>query len=165
LRRGSKLRPRALRRWLSCRRCMRSTQQQLPRPAAGRRTDSQGRVDVRHWLPRSTAMTCIAGRSKQWARRLEVAWWFVIWTGTLSAVSPSRQRVSEARGMAAWWLFGSRRQALTLLEHCTASFVLPNVRAEATAEVGSVRLGCESAPWAAAQPYAACRSGSARARG
>jgi hypothetical protein len=38
--------------------------------------------------------------------------------------------------MAAWWLFGSRRQALTLLKHRTASFVLPNVRAKRVTTAG-----------------------------
>jgi hypothetical protein len=53
---------------------------------------------------------------------------------------PSTQNAARARGLAALWLFVSRRQALTLLEHCTASFVLPNVRAEAPAEAGGVSL-------------------------
>ncbi len=34
------------------------------------------------------------------------------------------------------WLFSSRRQALTLLAHCTADFLMPNVRAKRATAVG-----------------------------
>jgi len=43
--------------------------------------------------------------------------------------------VGRFRGGAASWLFCSRRQALILLEHCTACFARPNVRVEAGSTV------------------------------
>ena len=45
----------------------------------------------------------------------------------LLASSRARRRMS-IRGFAASWLFSSRRQALILLENCTARFAWPNVR-------------------------------------
>jgi hypothetical protein len=65
------------------------------------------------------------------------------------------------RGLAALWLFFLRREALILLNRCTALPVLPNVRAKLPAEACSVSLVCEGAEGAAHQAYAACRSGSA----
>jgi hypothetical protein len=47
----------------------------------------------------------------------------------------------------------------------TELLAMPNVRAELPAEEGDVSLVCESAEGTARQAYAACRSGSARARG
>jgi hypothetical protein len=79
----------------------------------------------------------------------------VVWMGL-----PATRSTACRRGLASLWLFGSRRQALTLLEHRTASFVLPNVRANRPAEAGSVSLVRDDAPCASYQAYAACRSGS-----
>jgi hypothetical protein len=78
---------------------------------------------------------------------------------------PRTHNAARARGLAALWLFGPRRQALTLLEHGTASFVLPNVRGKLPAEASAVSLVRDDAPGAADQAYSACRSGSAWARG
>ena len=60
----------------------------------------------------------------------------------LVGLEANRQRGVNC-GFAALWLFGSRRRALTLLEHCTAAFVLPNVRAKLRAEACSVSPVCD----------------------
>ena len=66
-----------------------------------------------------------------------------------------------SRGIAALWLFCSRRKARTLLDRCTAFPVVPNVGATLPAEAGAVSLVRDDAPSAADQAYSACHSGSA----
>ena len=43
------------------------------------------------------------------------------------AVSTIARRRAAVGGLAASWLFSSRRQAHFLLEHCTVVFLMPNV--------------------------------------
>ncbi len=59
------------------------------------------------------------------------------------ACTPGRTGI---RGLAALWLFNSRRQAHFLLEHHTADFVLPNVRAEAGPTAKRQARAVENAP-------------------
>ena len=61
------------------------------------------------------------------------------------------------RGFAALWLFSSRRQALTLLEHCTAGPALPNVRAKRATTAGRQARAGENVPRTARPGLAACR--------
>ena len=64
------------------------------------------------------------------------------------------------RGAAALWLFSPRRQALILLEHCTACFARPNVRGNRRAAAGRLGPVGENVPRTANRAKVACRSAS-----
>ena len=85
---------------------------------------------------------------------------------SVSSLSPDtcssrcRSGRPSSRGSAASWLLSLRRQALTLLEYCTAFCVLPNVRAKLAPTVGRQGLVGENVPRTADQALVARRWGS-----
>ena len=79
--------------------------------------------------------------------------------GLLPGPLPLGDRAPAA--FAASWLFGSRRQALTLLAHCTALPALPNVRAKRTTTAGRQARAGENVPRTAGRARVARRWGSA----
>ena len=60
-------------------------------------------------------------------------------------------------GFAALWLFSSRRQALTLLEHCTIVPALPNVRAKRATTAGRQARAGENVQRTTGPGLVACR--------
>jgi hypothetical protein len=110
-------------------------------PAAGRQTDWLWRQATKHRLPRSAAAHHFAERSKHPVSDFGVARSRDIWCCGALKASLTLGRSIAACSLASLGAVWFTPKALTLLEHCTASFVLPNVRAELRAEAGSVSLG------------------------
>jgi hypothetical protein len=109
-------------------------------PAAGRQTDWLWRQATKHRLPRSAAAHHFAERSKHPVSDFGVARSRDIWCCGALKASLTLGRSIAACSLASLGAVWFTPKVLPLLEHCTASFVLPNVRAEAPVEAGSVSL-------------------------
>ena len=69
----------------------------------------------------------------------------------------SAWRRAGIRGLAASWLFDSRRQAHFLLEHHTVAILMPNVRAKRAPAAGRQARAGEKEPRTARPGLVACR--------
>ena len=97
-----------------------------------------------------------AGRDKT-SFRPPARWCYAFCPSALDGRSLLRLQRTASRGFAASWLFSPRRQALILLEHCTAFLALPNVRAKRATTAGRQGPDGENVPCTTGRALAACR--------